>query len=344
MSTYFPKQILKDADLASRFGTPPLQGKTIAILGYGNQGRPQALNLRDSGLTVIVGTRNCTGETARQAIDDGFNCYSFSEASSKADVIMMLLPDEAMAGVFQRDVLPVLTPDKEKTACKAIGFAHGLVVHEQLIQFPDGVDVFLLAPKGQGKGVRNKFISGSGVPGLYAVSQNASGDAESIALAYGQAIGCGRTGLIETTFEEETVCDLFSEQVVLCGGLTQLITKAFETLVEAGYAPEVAYFECLYEVKLVADLIHDRGITGMREGISSTALYGDISQGESVIDGHVKETMRRTLNNITSGGFNRQLQSEFATGKPEIREAMARASAHPIEQVHRQLLSLKGFK
>jgi ketol-acid reductoisomerase len=327
MPAFIPKPVSRDSQIA----LTPLANKTVAILGYGNQGRPQALNLRDSNIRVVVGCRDVNSQRALLAKQDGFEVFELGEAVAKSAVIMLLLPDEVMATVFEQSILPALKPGS------SIGFAHGLAVYEGWLKFPADVDVFLLAPKGQGKGVRGKYLMNSGVPGLYAVHQDASGEAELMALAYGKAIGCSRVGLLPTTFEEETVCDLFSEQAVLCGGLTQLITAAFETLVEAGYAPEIAYFECLYEVKLVADLLHEKGINGMRQGISSTALFGDVLQGEKVIDGHVRETMRQTLQQIQTGAFSQALLTEFASGRTTINHTLACAENSLIEEVHRYM-------
>lgn len=321
-----PKPILSDNDI----DMTPLQARKVVILGYGNQGRPQALNLKDSGITVRIGARP-ESRKREQAEADGFEVLSIPDALAWGDVIMLLLPDEVMAEAYNQKIAPFLR------AGHFVGFGHGLVIHAGWITPSEDLNVFLLAPKGQGRGVRNKYLAGSGVPGLYAVHQDPSSHTAEIALAYAKAIGCARVGVLPTTFTEETVSDLFSEQAVLCGGLTSIIKTAFETLVEAGFSPEAAYFECLYEVKLIADLLHERGINGMREAISSTALYGDISQGEKVIDGHVRENMRKTLENILSGGFAESMRREFAQGKPTIRQALARDEQHLIERTHRDL-------
>lgn len=321
-----PKVILRDNDIDLQ----PILDRKVVIVGYGNQGKPHALNLRDSGVQVKIGAR--TGSQKRMdALEDGFEVLSIPHALAWGDVIMLAMPDEVMGEVYEQTLAPYLK------AGKAVGFVHGLVIHEGWVKPKTDLDVFMVAPKAQGRGVRNKYLAGSGVPGLYAVHQNATGEAEKIALAYAKALGCGRVGVMETTFAEETICDLFSEQAVLCGGLTSVIKTAFETLVEKGFSPEVAYFECLYEVKLIADLLHERGITGMRNGISSTALYGDISRGERVIDGHVRENMRQVLDEIVDGRFSEGMRREFANGKPEIRQAVARDEAHLIERTHRDL-------
>lgn len=320
------KPILRDNDI----DLSPLLSWNVVILGYGNQGRPQALNLRDSGITVKIGARP-ESHKRDQALSDGFDVLSIPAALSWGDVVMLLLPDEVMADVYEKALAPHLR------AGQYLGFGHGLAIHAGWIQPSQDLNVFLVAPKAQGRGVRNKYLMGTGVPGLFAVHQDPSGDTQAVALAYAKAIGSGRVGVMPTTFAEETVCDLFSEQAVLCGGLTSLIKTAFETLVEAGFSHEVAYFECLYEVKLIADLLHEKGINGMRQAISSTALYGDISRGERVIDGHVRENMRRVLADIVSGRFSDAMRQEFAQGKPEIHQALLRDEHHLIERTHRDL-------
>lgn len=321
-----PKSILRDSEIDLQ----PILQRNVVILGYGNQGRPQALNLRDSGVQVKVGARP-ESRKRDEALTDGFDVLPIPQALDWADVVIMAMPDEVMADVYGQSIAPHLK------AGQAIGFVHGLVIHERWIQPKADLNVFLVAPKAQGRGVRNKYSAGSGVPGLYAVHQDATGNAKAIALAYAKAIGCGRVGIMETTFAEEAICDLFSEQAVLCGGLTSLIKAAFDTLIERGFSAEVAYFECLYEVKLIADLLHERGITGMRNGISSTALYGDISRGERVIDGHVRETMRQVLDEIISGQFSQAMRREFFEGKPHINQAVAQDAQHLIERTHRDL-------
>lgn len=321
-----PKVIFQDNDIDLQ----PILSRNTVIIGYGNQGKPHALNLRDSGVEVKIGARS-ESQKRTEALADGFEVLPIPEALAWADVIMLAMPDEVMGNVYENSLAPYLK------AGQAIGFVHGLVIHEEWVQPKADLDVFMVAPKAQGRGVRNKYLAGSGVPGLYAIHQNATGEAGKIAMAYAKALGCGRVGVMETTFAEETICDLFSEQAVLCGGLTSMIKTAFETLVEKGFSPEVAYFECLYEVKLIADLLHERGITEMRKGISSTALYGDISRGERVIDGHVRETMRQVLDEIVSGQFSEAMRQEFAKGKPEIKQAVAKDEQHLIERTHRDL-------
>lgn len=327
-----PKPILRDNDIDLN----PLLSRNVTIIGYGNQGRPHALNLRDSGVSVKIGVRPKSTRQG-QAREDGFDVLPIPQALQWADVVMLLMPDEVMADVYRDTIAPHLR------AGQYLGFCHGLVIHAGWLQPDVGLNVFLAAPKGQGRGVRNKFLAGSGVPGLYAVHQNPSGNTEEVALAYLKALGCARVGVMPTSFSEETVCDLFSEQAVLCGGLTSLIKTAFETLVEQGFSEEVAYFECLYEVKLIADLLHERGINGMRDAISSTALYGDVVSGERVIDGHVRENMRNILQEILSGRFSQAMRQEFASGKPVIRQALLRDDSHPIERAHRDLHDRLNF-
>jgi ketol-acid reductoisomerase len=308
----------------------PLRQRRLAVLGYGNQGRPQALNLRDSGMTVKIGLRP-NSRYADQATADGLEVVSFEAATQWADVLMLLLPDEWMADVYEQSIARHLRPGQY------LGFGHGLVIHAGWVTPRPDINVFLVAPKAQGRGVRSKFVAGSGIPALYSVHQDPSGDTEAIALAYAKAIGGGRVGVLPTTFKEETECDLFSEQVVLCGGLTALIKAAFDTLVENGFSPEAAYFECLYEVKLIGDLLHDRGITGMRQAISSTALFGDLTRGERVIDGHVRATMQQVLDEITSGRFAAEMKAEFEAGRPTMRAQQEKDYHHPIEATFRRL-------
>lgn len=318
--------VFKDAQIS----LAPLQGKTIAIIGYGNQGKPQAQNLRDSGIQVIIGLR-ATSTKRNDALAEGFQVASIPQAVLQSQVVMMLLPDETMGQVYQQDIEPYLKPGSY------LGFSHGMAIHAQWVQPALQINIFLLAPKAQGRGVRNRYLAGSGVPGLVAVHQNPSQDTLEVALAYGKAIGCSRAGIVQTTFADETTSDLFSEQTVLCGGLTQLIKTAFEVLIENGIAPEVAYFECLYEVKLIADLLQEGGITFMRNKISSTALYGDVSRGEQVIDAHVKENMRRVFFDIQSGKFAAEFLADAQAGYPNARIRVEQDYHHPIEVIGRLL-------
>ena len=318
--------ILTDADIAIE----PILNKNVTIIGYGNQGRPQALNLRDSGVTVKIGAR-AEGNKRELAEKDGFEVLTPGEAVAWADVLMLLVPDQAMESVYENVVKPNMR------AGQYLGFGHGLAITAGWIRPDPKLNVFMVAPKGQGRGVRSKYLAGSGVPGFYAVQQNPSSDTHQIARAYARAIGCGRVGVFDTTFAEEAECDLFTEQTVLCGGLTSLIKAAFEVLTEAGYSPETAYFECMYEVKLIADLLHERGITGMRQAISPTALFGDVTRGRRVIDEHVKENMRQVLSEIRSGQFAKEMKTEFEAGRPVIRQRLDADYHHGIEGVHRRL-------
>jgi len=311
----------------------PLKGRVVAIIGYGNQGRAHALNLRDSGVEVVVadlpGAPNW-----EEAKKDGFEPVTSEEAAKRADVIMMLTPDPVQPRVYKESVEANLAEGK------AIGFAHGFNIHYNQIVPPPTVDVFMVAPKGPGALVRKMFEEGKGVPALVAVHQNATGKALDIALAYAKALGATRAGVIETTFKEETETDLFGEQVVLCGGLTSLIKAAFETLVEAGYQPEVAYFECLHEVKLIADLINKGGLAFMWNLVSDTAEYGGYTRGPRVINEEVKREMRRILSEVQSGKFATEWLLENLVGRP-VYNALKRADAeHPIEKVGREMRKL----
>ena len=284
-----------------------LKGKTIAIIGYGSQGHAHALNLRDSGLEVIVGQRP-GGRNYELAKEHGFSPVSAAEAAAKADLIMILLPDQHQAAVYENDIKPHMS------AGKALLFAHGFNIHFQQIEPPKDVDVFLIAPKGPGHLVRRTFEEGGGVPCLVAIHQNATGKALEIGLAYAKGIGGARSGVIETTFREETETDLFGEQAVLCGGLTALVQAGFETLVEAGYAPEMAYFECLHEVKLIVDLMYEGGMAKMRNSISDTAEYGDYITGPKIITDETKKAMKGVLKDIQTGVFARDFILENKAG------------------------------
>jgi ketol-acid reductoisomerase len=316
----------QDADLNA------LKGKTLAVLGYGNQGRNQALNLKDSGIKVIIGTRS--EKTKAQAKADGFEAYDSKEAAAKADIIQILIQDDLQGSLYKNDVLPSLK------AGKAIMFSHGFNIHFGQIVPPADVDVFMIAPKGPGHLVRTTYVDGKGVPALVAIHQNATGNALKLALAYGKAIGATRAGVLETTFKEETETDLFGEQVVLCGGLSELIRSGFETLVSAGYQPEVAYFECLHEVKLIVDLIYEKGITGMRDAISTTAKYGDITRGRRIITENTRHEMQRILAEIQSGSFAREFVLENMANRPVYNSLLRNDSQHMIEKVGAQVRSM----
>ena len=317
----------KDADLGR------LSGKTVAVLGYGSQGHAHALNLRDSGVEVEVGVREGSPSWAR-AEEDGLTARTVADAVADAQLVAILLPDQVQPTVWEESVEPNLAPDA------AVLFAHGFNVHYGRIAPAPGHDVIMVAPKGPGHIVRRIFEQGYGTPALVAVAQDASGSALDLALAYAHGIGATRAGVIETTFLEETETDLFGEQAVLCGGVTELVRIGFETLVEAGYQPEIAYYECLHELKLIVDLIYEGGLAGMRYSISDTAEYGDLTRGPKVIDDHVRENMRRLLADIREGGFAREWIAEMDAGEPHLRELRERAADERIEEVGAELRGL----
>jgi ketol-acid reductoisomerase len=310
-----------------------LSGKTIAVIGYGSQGHAHALNNHDSGNTVVVGARP-DSRAWKTASDDGLPVATVAEATAQADIVMVLVPDHIQAGLYRDQIAPNLRPGS------MLMFAHGFTIHFGQIAPAADIDVAMIAPKGPGHLVRRQYTQGIGVPGLVAVHQDASGQAHALALAYGHGIGCARGGLIETTFAEETETDLFGEQAVLCGGVTRLIQVGFETLVEAGYQPEIAYFECLHELKLIVDLIWEGGLAGMRYSISDTAEYGDLTRGPVVIDEHVRETMRGLLRDIQEGRFARDIIAEEAAGRPQFQALRRRAAEHQIEQVGAELRAM----
>ena len=314
----------KDADLNI------LKGKTIAIIGYGSQGHAHAQNLRDSGLDVVVGQRP-GGPNFDLAKEHGFEPLSAADAAAKADIIMILLPDQHQASVYENDIKPHLT------AGKALLFAHGFNIHFSQIVPPKDVDVFLIAPKGPGHLVRRTFEEGGGVPCLVALHQDATGKALQIALAYAKGVGGARSGVIETTFREETETDLFGEQAVLCGGLSALIQAGFETLVEAGYAPEMAYFECLHEVKLIVDLIYEGGLSKMRYSISDTAEYGDYVTGPRIVTEETKKEMKAVLHDIQTGVFARNFILENKANMAGFKAMRRLQAEHPIEKVGTEL-------
>ncbi len=308
-----------------------IKSKKVAIIGYGSQGHDNAINLSDSGIKdVVVGLRDGSSSVAK-AEDAGLKVLSPAEAAKWADVVMVLVPDELQAALYVDDI----QENMKKGA--ALAFAHGLNIHFKLIEARPDMDVFMIAPKGPGHTVRSEYQRGAGVPCLVAVDQDASGNAQDIALSYASAIGGGRAGIIETTFREECETDLFGEQAVLCGGLTSLIKAGFETLVEAGYAPEMAYFECLHEVKLIVDLIYEGGIANMRYSISNTAEYGDYISGPRLIDESVKERMKEVLDDIQSGRFARDWVLENAAGQASFKATRRREAEHQVEAVGAEL-------
>ena len=314
-----------------------LQGKRVAILGYGSQGRAHALNLHDSGVEVVVGLRP-EGASWPRAKEDGLEVASCAEAAQNADLIAFLVPDPQQAKVYRESVEPTLSGKQ------TLLFAHGFNVHYHQIVPPAEVGVVMIAPKGPGNLVRKLFQDGQGVPCLLAIAQQgSSGQAKATALAYGHALGGTRAGIIETSFKEETETDLFGEQAVLCGGVTALIKAGFETLVEAGYAPEMAYFECLNEMKLIVDLIYQGGMAHMRSFISETAKYGDVTRGPRIVDDHVRVTMKQILSEIQSGKFAREWVLENQANKPVYNALLRREAQHPIEEVGQRLRKMMGW-
>ncbi|WP_031516767.1 ketol-acid reductoisomerase [Desulfofalx alkaliphila] len=307
-----------------------LQEKKIAVLGYGSQGHAQALNLKDSGLDVVVGLRRESASWAK-AEEAGLEVYTVSEACARADIIQMLLPDEVQAKVYAEEVAPHLTEGK------ALMFSHGFNIHFNQIVPPKNVDVFMVAPKSPGHLVRRMYENGNGVPGLLAVHQDYTGNAKALGLAYAKGIGCTRAGVFETTFKEETETDLFGEQVVLCGGLTQLIKAGYETLVDAGYSPEMAYFECLHEVKLIVDLIYEGGLANMRNSVSNTCEFGDYTRGPRLITDETREEMKKILAEIQSGQFAKEWILENQANQPMFKATRRREQEHPIEAVGSRL-------
>jgi ketol-acid reductoisomerase len=314
----------KDGDIKN------LAGKTVAIIGYGSQGHAHALNLRDSGVKVIVGLAPNSASRAKVQAQ-GLEVFDVAEATKRADVIMILVPDQTAAKVYKESIGPNLT------AGKTLAFAHGFSIHFKFITPPADVDVIMIAPKCPGHRLRELFTEGVGVPSLLAIEQNPTGKAESTGLAYAKGIGSLKAGVIGTTFKEETETDLFGEQSVLCGGVSALITTAFETLVEAGYQPEIAYFECLHELKLIVDLIYQGGIKYMRYSVSDTAEYGDYTRGPRVVDAHVRETMKKVLAEVQSGEFANQWMAENEAGRQKFLAMRAKGADHLIEKVGSEL-------
>jgi len=314
----------KDADLKV------LEGKTIGIIGYGSQGHAQAQNLKDSGLNVMVSEIEGT-QNYELAKTHGFTPVSASELTKKADIIQILVPDEYQADLYEKDIKPNLT------AGKAIMFSHGFNINFKAIAPESDTDVFMIAPKGPGHLVRSEYEKGGGVPCLIAIFQDASGNAKDIALAYGRGIGGGRAGILETTFQEETETDLFGEQVVLCGGVSELVKKGFETLIEAGYQPEIAYFECMHELKLIVDLFYQGGINYMRYSVSNTAEYGDLTRGKRIVTDETKKEMKKILGEIKDGSFAREWLDECKNGKKNFKKMEEEGKNHPLETVGKEL-------
>ena len=318
----------RDADLAR------ILDKKIAIVGYGSQGRAHALNLKDSGVKDVVVALRPGSATAKKVEADGLKVMTVAEASAWADAVMVLAPDELQRGIYKEEIAPNIKDGA------ALLFAHGLNVHFNLIEPKDSIDVLMIAPKGPGHTVRGEYQKGGGVPCLIAIHANPTGNALDFGLAYASAIGGGRSGVIETTFREECETDLFGEQAVLCGGLVELIRAGFETLVEAGYAPEMAYFECLHEVKLIVDLIYEGGIANMNYSISNTAEYGEYVTGPRIVTSDTKAEMKRVLEDIQSGRFVRDFMLENEAGQPSLKATRRRASEHEIEDVGGRLRAM----
>lgn len=315
--------------------TDALQGKKIAVVGYGSQGHAHAQNLKDNGYDVVIGIR--PGRSFDKAKEDGFDVFPVAEAVKQADVIMVLLPDEIQGDVYKNEIEPNLEKHN------ALAFAHGFNIHFGVIQPPADVDVFLVAPKGPGHLVRRTFVEGSAVPSLFGIQQGASGQARNIALSYAKGIGATRAGVIETTFKEETETDLFGEQAVLCGGVSKLIQSGFETLVEAGYQPELAYFEVLHEMKLIVDLMYEGGMENVRYSISNTAEFGDYVSGPRVITPDVKKNMKAVLTDIQNGNFSNRFIEDNKNGFKEFYKLREEQHGHQIEKVGRELREMMPF-
>jgi ketol-acid reductoisomerase len=312
-----------------------LEGKTVAVIGYGSQGHAHAQNLRDNGNQVIIGIRE--GKSAEAARNDGFDVFTVAEASKKADIVMILAPDEIQGMLYDNEIAPNLE------AGNALAFGHGFNIHFDVIKPPKDVDVFLVAPKGPGHLVRRTFTEGFAVPALFGIYQDATGNAGNVALSYAKGIGATRVGVLETTFKEETETDLFGEQAVLCGGLTSLIEAGFETLTEAGYQPELAYFEVCHELKLIVDLIYEGGFEKMRNSISNTAEYGDYVSGPRVVTAETKANMKEVLNDIQNGKFAKGFIDDNQNGFKEFKQMRKDNAGHPIEKVGAELRKMMPF-
>jgi ketol-acid reductoisomerase len=313
-----------------------LDGKTVAILGYGSQGHAHSLNLKDSGVDVVVGLRP-DSKSVEQARSNGLEVTDVADAASRGDVVMVLLPDELHGQVWNEHIRDGIAPGK------TLLFGHGFSVHYGEVEPPPEVDVALVAPKGPGHLVRRQFLEGSGVPGLVAVHQDASGNALQLTLAYAKGIGCTRGGVIETTFKDETETDLFGEQAVLCGGVSELVQAGYETLVDAGYDPKLAYFECLHELKLIVDLMYEKGLSGMRYSVSNTAEYGDYTRGKRIISEETRKAMRDVLGEIQSGAFAREWIAENRAGQENFRRMRAEQADHQIEREGKELRAMMDW-
>jgi ketol-acid reductoisomerase len=313
-----------------------LKGKTVAILGYGSQGHAHSLNLKDSGVDVVVGLRP-DSKSVEQARSNGLEVTDVAEAASRGDIVMVLLPDELHGQVWNEHIRDGIAPGK------TLLFGHGFSVHYGEIEPPPEVNVALIAPKGPGHLVRRQFLEGSGVPGLVAVHADPSGDTLNLALAYAKGIGCTRGGVIETTFKDETETDLFGEQAVLCGGVSELVQAGYETLVDAGYDPKLAYFECLHELKLIVDLMYEKGLSGMRFSVSNTAEYGDYTRGKRIISDETRQAMKQVLTEIQSGDFAREWIAENRAGQENFKRMRAEQADHQIEREGKELRSMMDW-
>jgi ketol-acid reductoisomerase len=320
----------KDADLAK------LDGKTVAILGYGSQGHAHALNLKDSGVEVVVGLRE-DSSSVEKARGDGLDVLPIADAASRGDVVMVLLPDEKQAEIWEAEIADGIAPGN------LLLFAHGFSIHFGQIEPSSEVDVGMIAPKSPGHLVRRQFKEGNGVPGLVAIHQDATGGAHDLVLAYAKGIGCTRAGVIETSFREETETDLFGEQAVLCGGVTELVRAGYETLVDAGYDPRLAYFECLHELKLIVDLMYEKGISGMRYSISNTAEYGDLTRGKKIISEPTREAMKKILADIQSGEFAKEWIAENRAGQENFNRMREEQKNHQIEREGKELRAMMDW-
>jgi ketol-acid reductoisomerase len=323
-------ELLRDSDI----DMTPLAGKRVAVLGYGNQGRAQSLNLNDSGIDVVVGLRGASGSSA-EAQEAGLQVALVEDAAASADIVMFLAPDEALGGIYKE-----VEPHIREGA--AIGFSHGLAIHFGFIKPRSDLDVYLVAPKGPGTALRSLYQQGKGMVGLWAVAQDTTGRTRNLALAYGKAIGCARAGLIASSFAEECEADLFNEGAVVWGAVPEILTAGFETLVEAGISPEVAFLECVGELKLIAELIEARGIAGMREAISNTAELGAVLGGPRIVDDHVRERMREVLADVRSGRFAEQLKREADSGYPVLEKARTDARNRAVERIFNGLRKVSG--
>jgi ketol-acid reductoisomerase len=313
-----------------------LEGKTVGIIGYGSQGHAHALNLHDSGVDVMVGLYEGS-KSWPKAESEGLKVATVQDVAKQADVIMMLVPDHLQAEIYREQIAPYMAPGN------TLMFAHGFNIHYGTIKPPEGIDVSMVAPKAPGHRMREVFTRGSGVPGLLAVHQDSSGKAHANGLAYARGVGCTRAGVLDTTFKEETETDLFGEQAVLCGGVTALVNAAFETLIEAGYQPESAYFECMHELKLIVDLLYQGGMGYMRYSVSDTAEYGDYTRGPVVIDEHVRDNMKRVLAQVQDGTFAREWISENDEGRPTFNRLRQRNAELPIERIGKELRGMMSF-